>query len=270
MKKRWKPLSYGLNKNPMIYILKPGMLVSLLAVLSFHLSAQPLTATDIVRKADDKYRGEKSGYSVMSMTIVRPSWQRTIEFKSWSKGDDLALTLITAPARDKGQTFLKRGSEMWSWNPSISRLIKLPPSMMSQGWMGSDYTNDDILKESSVVNDYTHKTEAEETINNHLCYRIRLTAKKDAEVLWGYQIWWVDKKEFIVLKAELYDEDGFLVRTEKASELARLDGRLLPTLIELIPADNPGWKTTIRIKEMKFNINIEDGFFSQQNMKSIR
>jgi outer membrane lipoprotein-sorting protein len=232
--------------------------------------AQPLSATDIVRKADEKYRGEMTGYSVMAMTIVRPAWQRTIEFKSWSKGDDYTLTLITAPAREKGQTFLLRGSEMWSWNPTISRLIKLPPSMMSQGWMGSDYTNDDILRESSVVKDYTHKTEGEEVIDNHLCYKIRLTAKKDADVLWGFQLWWVDKKEYIVLKAELYDEDGYLVRTERGSELKVLDGRLLPTLLELIPAENPGNKTIIRIKEMKFNINLDDGFFSQQNMKIIR
>ena len=86
------------------------------------LHAQDLTATDIVRKADEKFNGEKSSYSVMSMTIIRPGWQRTIEFKSWTLGRDYALTLITAPAKEAGQTFLKRSSEMWSWNPSISRL----------------------------------------------------------------------------------------------------------------------------------------------------
>src|SRR5512133_3614325 len=128
-------------------------------------SAQQITATEIIRRADEKFNGEKSGYSVMTMTIVRPSWQRTVEFKSWSKEDDYALTLITAPAREKGQTFLKRKTEMWSWNPSINRLIKLPPSMMSQGWMGSDYTNDDILRESSVVNDYSHSIAGSETID---------------------------------------------------------------------------------------------------------
>jgi len=133
------------------------------ATVPANVSAQQLSARDIVKKADEKFNGEKSGYSVMSMTIVRPSWQRTVEFKSWSLGDDYALTLITAPAREKGQTFLKRGTEMWNWNPSINRLIKLPPSMMSQGWMGSDYTNDDILRESSVVNDYNHSLEADES-----------------------------------------------------------------------------------------------------------
>ena len=237
---------------------------------SVNLVAQTLSATEIIKKADEKFKGEQSGYSVMTMTIVRPGWQRTIEFKSWSREDDYALTLITAPAREKGQSFLKRKNEMWSWNPSINRLIKLPPSMMSQGWMGSDYTNDDILRESSVVDDYSHSIEGEETINGLQCYKIRLTAKEDADILWSSQIWWVDKKEFIVLKAELYDEDGYLVRTETASDLKIMDGRLLPSLIELVPAEAEGQKTILKIDEMKFNVNIEESFFSQQNMKTVR
>lgn len=234
------------------------------------LFAQQLSATEIVRKTDEKLNGEMTGYSVMTMTIIRPSWQRTVEFKSWSMANDYALTLITAPAREKGQTFLKRKNEMWSWNPSINRLIKLPPSMMSQGWMGSDYTNDDILRESSVVEDYIHTIEGEEEIDGRMCYRIRLLAKEDAGVLWGRQLWWVDKKEYIALKAELFDEDGVLVRTEYGKELKTLDGRLLPTLIELIPSENQGNKTVLKIIEMKFNIKLEESFFSQQNMKTIR
>jgi outer membrane lipoprotein-sorting protein len=234
------------------------------------LFAQDLSATEIVRKADEKFKGEQTGYSVMSMTIVRPTWERTVEFKSWAKEDDYALTLITAPAREKGQTFLKRMNEMWSWNPSINRLIKLPPSMMSQGWMGSDYTNDDILRESSVVDDYTHTLEGEETIDGLPCYKIKLLAKEDADILWGSQIWWVDKKEYIALKAELYDEDGYLVRSETASDLKIMDGRLLPVYLEIVPADAEGQKTVLRILEMKFNMKMEDSFFSQQNMKTIR
>ena len=234
------------------------------------LSAQSLSATEIIRKADEKFRGEMTGYSVMTMTIVRPTWQRSVEFKSWAKEDDYALTLITAPAREKGQTFLKRGNEMWSWNPAISRLIKLPPSMMSQGWMGSDYTNDDILRESSVVDDYTHNIEGEEEIDDRVCWKIKLTAREDADVLWGSQKWCVDKKDFIILRAELYDEDDYLVRTERGSEIKTLDGRLLPTLIELVPAEKEGYKTILNFVEMKFNIKIDDSFFSQQNMKTIR
>ncbi len=247
-----------------------GLAIVLLLPAGGPAMAQQLSAKEIIKKTDEKFNGELSGYSVMSMTIVRPSWQRTIEFKSWALEDDYALTLITAPAREKGQTFLKRGTEMWSWNPAINRLIKLPPSMMSQGWMGSDYTNDDILRESSVVEDYTHTIEGEEEIDGRMCYMIRLTAKDDADVLWSHQMWWVDKNEYITLKAELYDEDGYLVRTERGTDLKTMDGRFIPTTIELIPAEEPGRKTILKIIEVKFNVRIEEGFFSQQNMKTIR
>lgn len=233
-------------------------------------NGQKLSATEIVKKADDKFNGEKSGYSVMSMTIVRPAWKRTIEFKNWTMGRDFALTLITAPPREAGQTFLKRFNEMWNWNPSINRLIKLPPSMMSQGWMGSDYTNDDILKESSVVSDYIHEIAGEEIIDGRECYRINMMAKESASIVWGRQVRWIDKKDFLVLKAELYDEDGSLVRTEKGTEIKIMDGRTIPSRIELIPADEPQNRTILEIKEIRFNIPVEESYFSQQNMKRVR
>jgi outer membrane lipoprotein-sorting protein len=246
-----------------IFMLLPGL-------CSNTLFAQAISATDIVRKADEKFNGEKSSYSVMSMTIIRPGWQRTIEFKSWSLERDYSLALITAPAKETGQTFLKRNSEMWSWNPSISRLIKLPPSMMSQGWMGSDYTNDDILRESSVVNDYIHEIIGEESMGGRLCYKIMMTAREDAAIVWGKQIRWIDKKDFLVLKAELYDEDGYLVRTETGSDIKMMDGRTITSKIELVPEEEPDNKTLVEIREIKFNMPIEESFFSQQNMKRVR
>jgi outer membrane lipoprotein-sorting protein len=234
------------------------------------LLGQAINATDIVRKADEKFNGEKSSYSVMSMTIIRPEWQRTIEFKNWTLGRDFALALITAPPKEAGQSFLKRDSEMWSWNPSISRLIKLPPSMMSQGWMGSDYTNDDILRESSVVNDYIHEIVGEESIGGRLCYKINMIARENAAIVWGKQIRWIDKKDFLVLKAELYDEDGSLVRTETGSDIKIMDGRTITSRIELVPSEEPENKTLIEMREIKFNIDVGEDFFSQQNMKRVR
>ncbi len=234
-----------------------------------NLCAQTINATEIVRKADEKYNGEKSSYSELSMTIIRPTWQRSIDFKSWTLGRDFALTLITSPPKEAGQTFLKRGSEMWSWNPSISRLIKLPPSMMSQGWMGSDYTNDDILKESSVVNDYKHELVGEEIVGGRLCHKIKMTAKENAAIVWGKQFRWIDKKDFLILKVELYDEDGYLVRTETASDIKIMDNRLIPSKIEMVPAEEPENKTILLIREVKYNIAVEEQFFSQQNMKRV-
>jgi len=246
-----------------------SLFLLVMGIGSNSLWAQAIKATEVVRKADEKYNGEKSSYSVMSMTIIRPTWERTIEFKSWSLERDFALTLITTPPKEAGQTFLKRGSEMWSWNPSISRLIKLPPSMMSQGWMGSDYTNDDILKESSVVNDYDHEIVGEESIGGRLCYKIKMTAKSDAAIVWGMQFRWIDKKDYLILKAELYDEDGYLVRTETGSDIKLLDDRIIPSRIEMVPADEPENKTIIVIREVKYNIDIGEQFFSQQNMKRV-
>lgn len=251
-------------------IRKNILAICLMLVPTLALMAQDLSPKEIIRKADEKFNGEKTSTSIMAMTIVRPTWERTIEFKNWTSGRDYSLTLINSPAKDKGQSFLKRQNEMWSWNPTISRLIKLPPSMMSQGWMGSDYTNDDILKESSVVNDYDHQIVGEEEYDGRLCYKIKMVAKEDAAVIWGHQVRWIDKKDFLFLKSELYDEDAYLVRTELGSEIRSMDGRLIPTRIELIPAEEEDQKTIIEIKEILFNQEINDSFFSQQNMKRIR
>lgn len=244
--------------------------ISLLLGPALMILAQDLSPKEIIRTADEKFNGERTSTSIMAMTIVRPTWERSIEFKNWTSGREYALTLITAPAKDKGQSFLKRQNEMWNWNPTISRLIKLPPSMMSQGWMGSDYTNDDILKESSVVNDYDHQLLGEEIYEGRLCYKIKMVAKEDAAVIWGHQVRWIDKKDFLFMKSELFDEDGYLVRTELGSDIKTMDGRLIPTRIELIPAEDADQKTIIEIKEIEFNAPIQDSFFSQQNMKRVR
>jgi len=249
---------------------KSFILILILLSPVMMLIAQDLSPKEIIRLADEKFNGEKTSSSIMAMTIVRPTWERTIEFKNWTSGREYALTLITSPARDKGQSFLKRQNEMWNWNPTISRLIKLPPSMMSQGWMGSDYTNDDILKESSVVNDYDHQIVGEEEYEGRLCYKIKMVAKEEAAVIWGHQVRWIDKDDFLFLKAELYDADGYLVRTETGSRIREMDGRMIPTRLELIPEEEPGNKTILLIEDIAFNVKIPDQFFSQQNMKRVR
>lgn len=180
------------------------------------------------------------------------------------------MTLLTAPAKEKGQAFLKRETEMWNWMPNISRMIKLPPSMMADGWMGSDYTNDDILKESSMVVDFTHEIVGSETIDGWDCWKIEMFPKEDAAVVWGKITRWVSKDEYLMMKSEYYDEDEFLVKTELGMDVKVMDGRKIPTKIEIIPADKEDQKTILTIDEIKFNIAIQNSFFSQQNMKRLR
>ena len=174
---------------------------------------QALPAKEIVDKADKNMEGESS-ISTMSMSIIRPSWERTLEFKNWVMGSQYALTLVTSPAKEKGQTFLKRGNDMWNYLPKIGRLIKLPPSMMSQGWMGSDYTNDDVLKESSLVEDYDHEILTKEVLEDRECYKIEMIPHEESTIVWGKLLTWISKEDFLFMKTEYYDEDGYLVRTE--------------------------------------------------------
>jgi outer membrane lipoprotein-sorting protein len=236
----------------------------------FSLNMQGQDATEIIRRADEKMQGETSSQSTMTMTIVRPTWQREITFKNWTKGRDYALALVTAPAREKGQSFLKRENEMWNWNPTINRLIKLPPSMMSQGWMGSDFSNDDLLKESSIVVDYNHTLNGAEEINGQDCYLIELVPLEDAAVVWGRIVKWISKDEYLQMKSEYYDEEGYLIKTELAYDIQNMDGRVIPCRFELIPEDEKGNKTIVVLEEIRFNRPIPDGFFSQQNMKNVR
>jgi len=240
-----------------------------LFVPAIHLNAQELTATEIVQKADEKNRG-KTSQGEMTMTIIRPKWKRTIGMKYWSKGDDYFMIYITAPAKEKGQVFLKVGKEMWNYVPTISRMIKIPPSMMMQSWMGSDFTNDDLVKQSSIVKDYDHKLEGEDTIRGMDCYKIVLTPHPDAPVVWGKIISWITKDGFNMWKAEYYDEDGYLQNTENSYDIKHMSDRDIPTRLEMIPANEKGKKTIMEIINVVFDKPIDDSFFSKQNMKMVR
>ncbi len=233
---------------------------------------QPTTAQDareIIKKADDKMQGN-SNRSEMKMTIIRPTWQREVQMKAWSLGRDYSLILITAPARDKGTSFLKRKNELWNWQPSIDRVIKMPPSMMLQSWMGSDFTNDDLVKESSIVEDYEHHLAKDTVINGHTCYKLVLTPRPEAAVVWGKIVTFIEKDTYIQLLAYYYDEDGFLVNTLVLSHIKNLGGRMLPSRLEMIPADKPGHKTVVEYLNLEFDIGLDESFFSLQNLKRVR
>jgi outer membrane lipoprotein-sorting protein len=227
-------------------------------------------AKEIVVKAENLLKGEKTSYSEMSMQIVRPKYTRTLEFKSWAETGGNSMTLITAPAKEKGQSFMKLGNNMWSWSPAIQRLVKMPPSMMSQGWMGSDFSNDDVLKESSFVKDFTHKLIAEETVGGLQCHKIELIALPDADVVWGKILIWIDRANFFEMLIEFYDEDGELVKTHTSADIKTFDSRKLPSVMTIIPAGQPQNKTVVTIKNIRFNIAIDKSFFSQQNMKTVK
>lgn len=226
-------------------------------------------AKTIISRVNDNIQG-KSNKSVIKMSIVRPSYTRTIGMKGWSLGKKYFMVYVTSPAKDKGQVVMKYENQMWQYTPSINRMIKLPPSMMSQGFMGSDYSNDDVVKQSSIVDDYDQKILKEEEIDSRNCYLIEMLPHEDSDVVWGKVYYWIDKDLYIVLKGEYYDEDGYLVRTEYGKNIKKYRDRYLPSKIIIIPHEDPENKTIIETISNNFNVPIKKRFFSQQNMKRLR
>ncbi len=244
----------------------PAGVALLLAALPSVLFSQ--NARDIVKRADELMRGESS-YSEFTMTIIKPEWQRSMSMKSWSLEPDLALVYVLEPARDKGTVTLKRGNEVWNWLPSVQKVIKIPPSMMLQSWMGSDFTNDDLVRASSIIDDYTHTLLGKEMYDGRECYKIALVPKPDAGIVWGKVIIWISAGEYLELKTEYYDEDGVLVKTFYGSKVTRFGDRMLPAHWEMVPADKPGNRTVLEYTVLRFNIRIGRDFFSLQNMSRV-
>ncbi|NJB69926.1 outer membrane lipoprotein-sorting protein [Saonia flava] len=242
-----------------------------ICILPFTLmySQHSLSAKEIVRKADDNMRG-KTSLANITIKIIRPTWNREMNMKAWTKGDDYSMILVTGPAREKGTVFLKRIKEVWNWIPAIERNIKLPPSMMSQSWMGTDFTNDDLVKEASSVSDYDHKILGEESILEKNCYKIEMIPKQSAAIVWEKVVVWIDSTDFLQLKAEFYDEDGELVNIMNSSDVKEVGGRKITSKIEMFPVDKEGNSTVIIYNDIEFDRPINDNFFTTRNMKQLK
>ena len=206
----------------------------------------------------------------MTIQIVRPTWSRSMSVKAWSKGEQYSLSIVTSPAKDAGTVFLKRVKEIWNWVPSIERVVKLPPSMMAQSWMGTDFTNDDLVKASSRIDDYTHKIVGDSVISGRKCWKIEMIPLPQAAVIWGKVYMWIDQKDYLELRLEFYDEDNKLVNILQCSDIRVMGGRTMPCKMEMIPAEKKGQETVIVYNSAIFNKPIADDFFTTQNMKKAK
>ncbi len=245
--------------------------IILVAILTTEIStAQDIKAKEIVKRSNDLFLG-KSSISTMTMTIKRPGWNRSVSMQSWSMGNDYYIIYILSPARDKGQVFLKRKNNMWNWVPRIKRMVKIPPSMMMQSWMGSDFTNDDVVRANSIVNDYSHRIIGLDQIEGLDCYKIEFIPLEDAPVVWGKIIMWIAKEKYFQLKAKYYDDDMALINISTASDIKKFGNKELPTLLRIHPVNKPEHLTELKIEFQQFDIPyIKESFFSQQNIKRIR
>lgn len=242
-------------------------LISFIVLIIF-CSAQAQEASEIIKLSEDHLRGESSTAEI-SIEIERRLWSRTIDLKVWSLGSDYSLILMQAPIRDKGTVYLKRKKEIWNWQPKIKKIIKLPPSMMMQSWMGSDFTNDDLVKESSVLFDYTNKIIGDTLLLGLPCCIIELLPKPDAPVVWGKIKLFIDLENYLQLATEFYDEDGYLINKMKVSEIKTFGNRVLPSLLTMTSVEEKGQRTILRYKSIDFNTGIMEDFFTKENMKKV-
>ena len=244
----------------------------LLIVFLFFLSYLTFSqdANNILKQSEEKIRGVKSSYTEMIITVVRPKWKKEMTMKGWSVGEDYFTSVIITPAKEKGTVFLKRENEVWNYVPSIERTIKLPPSMMMQNWMGTDFTNDDLVQRSSITDDYTNTIIGEETIDDLDCWIIQLIPKEDAPVVWGKLIMWIDKKDYMQLKTQFFDEYDDMVNVMNSKIIKNFGGKKLPSVIEFVPLEKEGNKTIVERLIWKFDIDINERFFMPNYMKNLR
>tara|TARA_Y100001934_G_C12364953_1_gene782913 strand:- start:2102 stop:2857 length:756 start_codon:yes stop_codon:yes gene_type:complete len=251
-------------------MVKKTLFILLLSLFSIFSSAQDLTPKQIIKKSEDKVRGGAQAYTEITINIVRPKWTREMKLKSWAKGTNYSMILISSPARDKGSVFLKADKQVWSYIPKFNRVTKLPPAAMSQSWMGTDLTNDDLVKESSKVEDFKYKLLKDTVIDSLLCYQIELTPNEGTNIIWGKIKVYIDKKDFITLRNENYDEDGELVNVLKASEIKIMSGIKIATKLEMIPMNKKDSKTIMKIDKLDTNQQLNASFFTKQNMQRIK
>ncbi len=241
--------------------------VALLFILPVVVTAEENAAV-LVENAFDYWRGVSS-YSQFSMTIHRSDFERIIEMKGWSKGRGDALFFVISPAKDAGNGSLKKGRDMWNYNPKINRAIKLPASMMSQSWMGSDFSNDDLAKSDTILEDYNHRIVDTQAEGDHLVYTIESIAREEAPVIWGKQVLRI-RDDHIILSQQFYDEDMVMVKKMIADELVIFSGRLFPKTWTMHRMDEEDRYTRLVYEQIQFGIETQDRMFTLATLTSKR
>lgn len=231
-----------------------------------HLPLFAQTAEEIIRRAEDSVKGETS-HGIAEMTVVTPDYTRTMKMESWWVGNDKALILILEPKKEAGNKTLKIKNEMWNYLKNTETTIKIPPSMMLQSWNGSDFTNDDLVRDSNLNNDYFQELDGEEELDGEPCWRIKLTPRPEAPVVWGKLLYWVRKSDYLPARVDFYDEGDRLVRHLQYSDYQLLHGRKLPMKWSMINNLKAGRQTDFRIIDMYFDVPISDRIFSFRELE---
>ncbi len=252
----------------MLNLLTKTFWLVLLLVLLQGSKAEALDAQSLVEDSFN-YMRDKSSVSEVDMTVHRPDWARKMTIKAWTRGRKDSLFYIEAPPKDRGNGTLKKGREMWMYNPKINRVIKVPPSMMSQSWMGSDFSNNDLAKSDSLLTDYTHAITGTENHGGLTVYLIKSMPKPEAPVVWGMQKLKI-REDLIWLSQEFYDEDLEPVKVMTTLEIQILGGKLYPKIWRMRKVDEDDKYTELNYKFLAFKSALPDNLFTLTSLRKAR
>jgi outer membrane lipoprotein-sorting protein len=225
------------------------------------------TPREIVDHVDRMLRGNSSRAEV-TMEISTAHWARSMDVAIWSLGTEYSLIRIGAPPKDAGTATLKIDNEIWNYLPRVDRTIKIPSSMMGAAWMGSHFTNDDLVKESRIIDDYEIDLSFEGARDGVDVWEFVLTPKAEAAVIWGRIEERVRRADYMPIWVHYFDERGELSRIITFSEYRRMGGRLVPTVMTVVPSDKPDESTIIRYRELEFDVGLDPSFFSLRRLRA--
>jgi hypothetical protein len=232
-------------------------------------SPKPLSAEALLDQIDDLWRG-RSSKGQYTMQIQTEHWQRTLTLQTYTLEKDYSLIFIKRPKKEEGTATLKVKNEIWNYLPKVDRVIKIPPSMLNAGWMGSHFTNDDLVKQSRLADDYTaeitYHGPRTGSYGNQIIYELTLIPKPSAPVVWGKIIAEVYASNLMPLVEYFYDERGKLARTVRFDGVKVMDGKKIPTRMEIALADKPKEFTIITTDAIDFDIALQETFFSLQRL----
>lgn len=242
--------------------------VMLALVVSTQVHAQAPDAREIIRKAMDHFRGQTS-YSEMTMTIRRPDWERTMTLRGWSRGDKQTLVRVVEPKKDAGNGTLSVDGNMWTYTPRINRVIKVPSSMMNQNWMGSDFSNKDISKDTAIIDDYDHRVLQTREQDGHTIWLIESIPHEEAAVVWGREVLEI-RDDWVLLQQQFWDQDGELVKTMEAADIQKMGGRNVATRLRMNKVDAPGEWTEVRTEAVEFDLDLPASLFTLSSLRNPR
>jgi len=226
-------------------------------------SLMAVTAAELVQQVQDRLRSDTS-IARYSMRIETASWQREVRLVAWDDRTKKRFFIrILAPRRDKNTTWLKDGTNLWMYLPKLERDIRIPPSMMLSNWMGSDFTNDDLVKMESVVRDYSHQLLSDQSG----VYTVASTPKPDAPVVWGKIVRRI-RHDMMPLSEDYYDEHGKHIRHLAFDRVRHMGGRDIPSRWIMQGMATPDKRTVMILEDIRFDTPIPDSVFSRANMRS--